>query len=143
MEKLWYKSYAEGVPHTVDFEDIVLPEALARAAEKYPDTTGLIFVDTKISFRQFNDMVNRMANAFIDLGVRPGDRVAMLLPNIPQIAVATYAAWRIGGIVVMNNPLYTDTELEHQLKDSDVTVLVTLDLLAPRMLALQAKTNIK
>ncbi len=143
MEKLWYKSYADGVPHTVDFENIVLPEALARTAKKYPDTTGLVFVDTKISFAIFNEMVNRMANAFIDLGVRPGDRVSMLLPNIPQIAIATYAVWRIGGVVVMNNPLYTDTELEHQLKDSDSTFLVTLDLLAPRMLALKARTNIK
>src|SRR4030067_1176423 len=111
MEKLWYKSYAKGVPYNLKYEPTPMVQALARTTEQFPDKTSLIFLDSRLSYRQLNDMVNRMANAFIDLGVKPGDKVAMLLPNMPQIVVATFAAWRAGAVVVMNNPLYTDKEL--------------------------------
>lgn len=141
--KPWISSYAQGVKQSLDFEEITMSDCLARTANNYPDTTGLIYFKNKISFKAFNDQTNQAAHAFIQLGVKPGDKVALLLPNIPQVAIATYAVWRIGGIVVMNNPLYTDTELEHQFKDSGATTLVTLDLLAPRMLALKQKTRVK
>lgn len=143
MEKIWHQSYVKDVPTSIDYEEITPPEALVRTARDFPDKDALIFLDAKIRYRQLNDMVNRFANALIDLGVKPGDRVAMLLPNMPQIAIATYAAWRIGAVVVMNNPLYTDRELEHQLNDSGSTVLVTLDLLGPRMIALKPKTKVE
>ena len=143
MEKLWYKSYAKGVPYNLKYEPTPMALALARTAEQFPDKTALIFLDSRLSYRQLNDMVNRMANAFIDLGVKPGDKVAMLLPNMPQIVVATFAAWRAGAVVVMNNPLYTDKELEYQFNNSESSFLVSLDLLGPRMIALQGKTPIK
>lgn len=143
MGKPWFKSYAKGVRQHLDFEEITMSDCLTRTAETYPNTAGLIYFKTKISFKKFDEMVNRMANALIDLGVKPGDKVSLLLPNVPQIAIATYAIWRIGAIVVLNNPLYTDTELEHQFNDSESRFLVTLDLLGPRMLALKPKTGIK
>ena len=87
-------------------------------------------------------MVSRFAAALQALGVKPGDRVAMLLPNIVQMVVATYGAFRAGAIVVMNNPLYTDRELEHQLNDSGSTSLVALDVLVPRMINLRKKTQV-
>ena len=87
--------------------------------------------------------MNRFTRAFLDLGVRHGDKVAMLLPNIPQIIIADHATYRVGAVTAMNNPLYTESELEHQLNDSDATVLVTLDLLLPRALKLRDKTKIK
>ncbi len=87
-------------------------------------------------------MVSRFAAALQALGVKPGDRVAMLLPNVVQMVVATYGAFRAGAIVVMNNPLYTDRELEHQLNDSGSTLLVSLDLLVPRMINLRKKTQV-
>jgi long-chain acyl-CoA synthetase len=67
----------------------------------------------------------------------------MLLPNMPQVVAATYGAWKAGAVVVMNNPLYTDTELEYQFNNSESSLLVTLDLLGPRMIALRPKTKIK
>ncbi len=143
MNKPWLKSYEAGVKHTLDFEKVTMSDCLARTADKYPNTDGLIYFSTKISFESFNNQVNKMANALIALGVKPGDKVSLLLPNVPQVAIATYAVWRIGGVVVQNNPLYTDTELEHQFKDSESTFLITLDLLVPRMLALKNKTAIK
>ncbi len=143
MDKPWLKSYAQGVVSAVQYERITVADALNRMAQKYPDKAALVFLDVRITYRQLNDMVNSFANALIDMGVKPGDKVAMLLPNMPQIVIASYGAWRTGAVVVMNNPLYTDTELEHQLKNSESTVLVTLDLLGPRMIALKPKTPVK
>ena len=143
MDNPWLKSYAQGVVSAVQYERITVADALNRMAQKYPDKAALVFLDVRITYRQLNDMVNSFANALIDMGVKPGDKVAMLLPNMPQIVIASYGAWRTGAVVVMNNPLYTDTELEHQLKNSESTVLVTLDLLGPRMIALKPKTPVK
>jgi long-chain acyl-CoA synthetase len=143
MDKPWLKSYANGVVSTVQYERITVADALNRMAQKYPDKPALIFLDVKITYKQLNDMVNSFANALIDMGVKPGDKVVMLMPNMPQIVIASYGAWRAGAVVVMNNPLYTDTELEHQLNNSESTVLVTLDLLGPRMIALKPKTPVK
>ena len=143
MDKPWLKSYANGVVSAVQYERITVADALNRMAQKYPDKPALIFLDVKITYKQLNDMVNSFANALIDMGVKPGDKVAMLMPNMPQIVIASYGAWRAGAVVVMNNPLYTDTELEHQLNNSESTVLVTLDLLGPRMIALKPKTPVK
>ncbi|HNW27608.1 MAG TPA: AMP-binding protein, partial [Spirochaetota bacterium] len=114
MDKPWLKSYANGVVSAVQYERITVADALNRMAQKYPDKPALIFLDVKITYKQLNDMVNSFANALIDMGVKPGDKVAMLMPNMPQIVIASYGAWRAGAVVVMNNPLYTDTELEHQ-----------------------------
>jgi len=142
FERIWHKSYALGVPAEVDIEKITVAEALSRTAEKYPDRVAFIYMGTKITFRELERLVNRFTRALLDLGVRQGDKVAMLLPNIPQIIIADHAVYRLGAVTAMNNPLYTESELEHQLNDSDATVLVTLDLLLPRALKLREKTKI-
>lgn len=143
MEKPWYKSYAKGIPRQVEYERTPMPLALARTARELPDKTALVFIDSKISYRQLDDMANRFANALIDRGVKPGDKVAMLMPNMPQLVAAVYGAWRAGAVVVMNNPLYTDVELEYQFNNSESTFLVAIDLICPRMIALRPKTKIK
>ncbi len=143
MEKPWYKSYVKGVAYTLQYEKITMPQALTRSVNQFPDKTALIFIDSRISYKQLDDMVNRFANALIDLGVKPGDKVAMLMPNMPQLVAATYGAWRAGAVVIMNNPLYTDKELEYQFNNSESSFLITLDLLGPRMIALKPKTPIK
>ncbi|MGO8880539.1 MAG: long-chain-fatty-acid--CoA ligase [Desulfomonilaceae bacterium] len=142
MDKIWLKSYAPEVPAHIDIEKINPPEALTRTAKRYPENTALIFQGTKISFRKLDDMVSRFAAALVDLGVKPGDTVATLLPNIVQMVVATFGALRAGALVALNNPLYTDRELEHQYNDSGSTLLVCLDVLVPRMVALRHKTKI-
>jgi len=143
QERIWHKSYVPQVPREIDIEEITINDILTRTAEKYPKRTALLFMGKKISYSELDQLVNRCANALVDLGVKPGDRVALLMPNIPQIVIAYYGAWRMGAVPVPNNPLYTDRELEHQLNDSGSTVLITLDLLAPRMLALKPKTKLK
>lgn len=143
MEKIWLKSYAEGVPEFIEFDKICLPEALTRSAQRFPNHPALYFQGTKITFRQLDELVSKFAAALVSLGVKPGEKVALLLPNLVQTVVGTYGAWRAGAVVVMNNPLYTDRELEHQLNDSGSKYLLSLDLLVPRMIALRQKTGIE
>jgi long-chain acyl-CoA synthetase len=143
IERSWHKSYAPGVPYEIEFEKITLPEVLTRNAKQFPNQTALFYMGKKISFPELEKQANCFARALKGLGVKKGDKVAMLLPNIPQIVIANYAAFRIGAIVVMNNPLYTERELEYQLNDSDSKILITLDLLLPRALNLKAKTGVE
>jgi long-chain acyl-CoA synthetase len=142
-EKPWFKSYAPGVPQEIDFEKITLPEALKRSARNYPESTALLFMGQRISYVQLDRLVNRFARALLDLGVKKGEKVALLLPNIPQAVIAIYGTFRIGAVAVMNNPLYTERELEYQFNDSDSKVLVSLDLLHPRILKIKDKTKIE
>ncbi len=142
-ERIWHKSYDPQVPPSINYENITLNDALERSARNYPDQVALVMMGKKISYRELNLLVNRFAAALRDLGMKKGDKVAILLPNIPQGFIACYAVFRLGGVTVMTNPLYTERELEHQLNDSDSTVAVSLDLLVPRILKLKERTGIK
>ena len=142
FEKIWHKSYAEGVPPAVEPERITMAEALRRTAGRFPDRTAFHYLGRKISFRELESLVNRFTRALAALGVRAGDKVATLLPNMPQHVIANHACYRLGAVTVMNNPLYTERELEAQLNDSDARFLITLDLLLPRVLKIKAATKI-
>ncbi len=118
-EKLWHKSYAEKVPWSIDYEKLTVSEGLTRSAKDFPNQVALNYMGRKITYRQLDGMVNRFARALQDLGVKEGDKVATILPNIPQMIIANMAIFRIGAVVVLNNPLYTERELQYQLDDSD------------------------
>jgi long-chain acyl-CoA synthetase len=143
LSKPWLKSYEKGVPEKVTYEEICMPDILDRTAKTFPERTALVFQGYKMSFRELKDMVDRFAACLANFGVSPGDSVALLLPNIVPCVVAYYSILKIGAIAVMNNPLYSDPELEHQFNDSGSKVLVTLDLLGNRMIDLRSKTKVK
>ena len=142
-KKTWFNSYEQGVKKSVDFNDILIPQYLEESTKNFPDNTALIFQGFTLTFKELNEMVARFAAALKGFGVKKGDSVAILLPNVIPCVVAYYATLKIGGIVVLNNPLYSDRELLHQFNDSDSTFLITLDLLANRMVKLREKTKIK
>lgn len=142
-KKPWLKHYLTDVPPNIAYEENCLPEFLKRAAQRYPAKMALNFQGSEVSFAQLNDMVNRFAVCLQEFGIQKGDAVAILLPNMIPCVAAYYAAMRIGAITVMNNPLYSDRELDHQFNDSGAKVLVTLDLLANRMIDLRPKTKIR
>lgn len=139
----WHKNYVSWVSPSPVYEESTMPEILERHAKHFPQTEALIYLDKRISYQDLNDAVNRFANALLALGVKPGDKVALLMPNMPQMVMAYYAVWKIGAVAVPNNPLYTDDELKYQFNNSGTTVLVTMDILAPRMIALQPQTSIE
>ena len=142
-KKNWLKSYDQGVPENITFNDILISQYLDASTKNFPDHPALIFQGYSLSFKQLSEMVARFAAALKKEGIQKGDSVAILLPNVIPCVVAYYATLKIGAIAVFNNPLYSDRELEHQFTDSNSKFLITLDLLANRMVKLRDKTNIK
>ncbi|RJQ74323.1 MAG: long-chain fatty acid--CoA ligase [Desulfobacteraceae bacterium] len=141
--RIWHKWYPQGVPAQVDIQRVTMPAALLRTADRYPERTAFIYMGKRISYGELTRLVNRFARALTALGVGKGDKVGMLLPNIPQIVIADLAVYMIGAVTVMNNPLYTERELAHQLNDSETTTLVTLDLLLLRVLKIKHETRVR
>jgi acyl-CoA synthetase (AMP-forming)/AMP-acid ligase II len=141
-ERIWHKAYAQNVPPSIDYEKITLGEALERTSRDHPDTVALIMMGKKITYRELNRLVDRFASALARIGVEKGDHVAVILPNIPQVVIASYAIFRLGAVVVMHNPLYTESELQHQLNDSGCRVVICLDLLIPRIQKLKDSTSV-
>ena len=141
--KPWLKSYEKGVPESINYEEICMPDILDRTASQFPTNNALIFQGYKLNFTQFKEMVDRFSTCLTDFGVKKGDAVAILLPNMIPCVIAYFAILKIGAITVMNNPLYSDRELEHQFNDSGSKVLITLDLLGNRMIDLRSSTPIK
>jgi long-chain acyl-CoA synthetase len=142
FERPWHKAYAPGVPAEVEIRTVTMAEALADSARRFGPNTAYVYLGRKLSYRDLEGLVNRFTRALKALGVKKGDTVAMLLPNIPQAAIANLACYRLGAVTAMNNPLYTERELAFQLADSDARVVVTLDLLLPRILKIRASTRI-
>jgi long-chain acyl-CoA synthetase len=143
LEKPWLNHYEPGTPAAVTYEEKCIPEFMERTAERFPDRPALVFQGYRITFREFREMVDRFAACLADFGVKKGDSVAILLPNTIPCVITYFAVLKIGGIVVMNNPLYADRELDHQFNDSESKVLITLDLLGDRMIDLREKTKIR
>lgn len=142
-DKPWLSHYDPGVPEHIDYETTCMPDFLEASAQRFPDHMALVFQGYSLSFREMNQMILRFARALHEFGIRKGDRVAILLPNMIPCVICYYAALKIGAVVVMNNPLYSDRELEHQFNDSEANILITLDLLANRMIDLRSKTRIE
>jgi len=142
-EKPWLKSYEPHVPEHLDYPTSTMPVILEQVAAKYPDRPALIYKGTHISFREYNEIVDRLAAAFQSFGVKKGDRVALHLPNIPQFPMAYYAILRAGGIVVPCNPVYTARELAYQIKDSGAEVGITMSLMYPAIKKIRGETKLR
>jgi long-chain acyl-CoA synthetase len=139
----WLVSYAPDVPAEVQVPVESLTQMLAASARRYGERVALDFFGAETTYGELADAVSRAAAALQDNGVRAGDRVALVLPNCPQHVVAFYAVLRLGAIVVEHNPLYTASELEHQLADCAATVVVGWDKTASLVAGLRATTSVR
>ncbi len=154
MDQPWFSSYEARVPHTLEYANTTLDTFLAESARKYPYNTAISFilsylangritVGGQLTYLKLQELVDRFATALHDIGVRKGDRVALMLPNSPQYIIAFFAAARIGAIVVNINPTYTARELKHQLEDAGAETIVILNLFWPRLKEVLAETPVK
>ena len=123
----WRRWYAAGVIDRVNVPDVSLSYFLESAAAEFPRRKALHFLGKSMTYSALDSAVDRFASALHELGVRKGDRVAIILPNCPQNVIAFFAVLRIGAVVVQHNPLYTPSEFEHQLSDSGATVAIVYD----------------
>lgn len=142
MERPWYQHYDYYVSPTIRYPKIPIHYMLDLAASKYKDSPATDFYGAVLSYRELKAHVNKLAVALMDLGIRKGDRVGLMLPNCPQIIMAYYAVLRIGAIVVNVNPLYTERELEHQLNDSGAETIFCLDMHVEKVRAVKESTPI-
>ncbi|HEY4485532.1 MAG TPA: long-chain fatty acid--CoA ligase [Nitrospiria bacterium] len=143
MEKLWLKSYEQGVPASINYPEVTIQQYLFESVQKFPRSPAIIYYGRTILYEELDELSNRLANALIEMGVQKGDRVAIMLPNVPQCVIAYFGALKAGAIVVQTNPLYVEREIEHQIKDSGAETLITLDMFYPRIASIQHRTPLK
>ena len=140
----WLAHYDPGVPPTLaPYPAGTLVDFLDRHAKERPDGAALLFKGQRISWRQFGALSDSCAAAFASLGVARGDRVALLLPNCPQFAIAQFALWKLGAVVVALNPIYTDHELVPPLVNTRARVVVALTKFYDRIKAAQPHTGVE
>ena len=123
----WVKNYQPGVPAEIALPTEPLTAMLDRSVREAGDHPALQFFGRQTTYRELGDQVSRVAEGLRRLGVRHGDRVAVVLPNCPQHVVAFYAVLRLGAVVVEHNPLYTSRELRHQFESHRARVVIAWD----------------
>lgn len=143
MEKPWLALYPQQVPHSIDYPRKPLQQFLREAAEQFPQKTAIHFLGKELTYKEIYEQAIKLASYLQQLGLQKGDRVSIMLPNCPQAVISYYAVLFAGGIVVQTNPLYTERELEYQLNDSGAKVIISLDLLYPRITKVKAHTKIE
>ncbi|AYF97937.1 long-chain-fatty-acid--CoA ligase [Protaetiibacter intestinalis] len=129
----WLDSYADGVPREFEAPPGSLTDLIGASVAEYPSHTALEFFGRETSYAALGSQIEHAAEGLRRLGVKAGDRVALILPNCPQHVVAFYAVLRLGGIVVEHNPLYTPRELRHQFEDHRARVAIAWDKTVPTL----------
>ncbi len=143
MNKPWIQHYDSGVPETVSLPDMPLFQFLTDACQTFPDHPATQFFGKTTTYKELASKVNQFANALLKLNVKKGDKVAIMLPNIPQCVIAFYGVLKIGAVAVMTNPLYVERELLVQMNDANAETIVTLDIFYPKIEAVFEKTHLK
>jgi long-chain acyl-CoA synthetase len=143
-ERVWLDSYPEGVPADIDASQYdSLVGLMADSFAKYANRTAYSYMGQDISYLKTDVTSQALAGYFQSLGLEKGDRVAIMMPNVPQYPVAVAAILRAGLVVVNVNPLYTPRELEHQLKDSGAKAIVIIENFAITLQKCMADTQVK
>lgn len=127
MIRPWLKHWPEGVPYSINYPRIPVNAFLENSARKYPNRTALVFMGRRISYSSLGKTASKFANALQHLGITKGDRVALILPNIPQFVITYYGILSAGATVVAINPLNEAKEIERQTQDSGAQTLIVLD----------------
>lgn len=135
----WLSSYGEDIPHTIPIPRQPLHRFLESAASWVPKRQAIAFCSTSLTYKQLNSRVNQFAHALLGLGVRPGDRVMIILPNMPQLIIAYYATLKIGGIVVIPTHNSDATRIVEQARQTDARALVMLDAHSKLAQAIQSQ----
>jgi long-chain acyl-CoA synthetase len=125
VEKPWLDSYPEGVPAEIDFAAYnSILDLFDRSREKYRDQTAYINFGRELTYGELDRRSRDFAAWLQSKGMRKGDRIALMMPNILQYPVAVFGAMRAGMVIVNTNPMYTPRELRHQLQDSGARAIV-------------------
>jgi long-chain acyl-CoA synthetase len=140
----WLSSYDSDVKHTLEpYPSDTLIDYLGRLAASHGDRAAVLFKGARLTYRQLEDASNAFAASLITSGVKPGDRLAVVLPNCPQFLIAEFGAWKAGAVVVALNPTYSERELEHALEAMRVETVVTMTLFYERVSRVRGRTRVR
>jgi long-chain acyl-CoA synthetase len=141
-DRPWLKSYDFWVPESIRYPRLPVWRLLDLAARNWGDHPATIFLDETLSWREIKRQSERLAAGLVELGVKKGDRVGLMLPNCPQFVIAYYGLLRTGATLVNLNPTFTEREIAHIANDAGLTAVVALDALAPLLLTVRPRTSI-
>lgn len=142
--KPWLKNYEKGVPATLQpYVQQTLIDVMRETVSQRPNHTALYFKGSKMSYAQLDQLSDQFANALVAMGIKKGERVALVMPNIPQFVVAEFGAWKAGAVAACINPLYTEYEMEHALNECGAETVVVMTLFYDKVKHVQSKTKVK
>ncbi len=134
----WLRSYAPGVPFSVEYPDEPVFSLLEQAARRWGDRTAAICFESQVNFLELLTRSHQFAHALAGLGIKRGDRIGILLPNVPEYIIALHGAWMLGASAVQMSPLLVQEEVSKLIDMTGCRVVVTLDMLTPPLRALVA-----
>ncbi|RAZ74131.1 AMP-binding protein [Planococcus halotolerans] len=132
-EKPWLAHYPPEIPQTLEYESKPVQDYLTHTYETSPEKTAIHFMGKDVTYKELYDSAMKFASYLQSLGIKKGDRVAIMLPNSPQAVIGFYGILYAGGVVVMTNPLYTEREIAYQMKNSGAKAILAMDILYPRI----------
>jgi long-chain acyl-CoA synthetase len=140
----WLEHYDADVPATLEpYPERSLLDYLSDTARQWPDRPALLFKGATVTYAQLERLSDSFAAALVGLGVRPGDRVALCLPNCPQFLITEIGAWKAGAIACPFNPTYSDREMEAALTATGAETLVVLNRFYEKLKAIEPRTSVK
>ena len=142
-DKPWIKSYDKGVPETIEVPDYPVQHFLEEAARRVPNNVALIFQGKELTYAELNKAADAVAAGLAANGFKKGDRAVIYMPNLPQFVIIYYGILKAGGIVIATNPLYTERELQHQLKDCGAETVFVLSRYYPLLKKVQKSGETK
>jgi len=143
IETPWLKNYEDGVPPSLEYPRVSLPQFLQESADSFPQNGALIFAGRKFTYRELQMKVDSLAAALNALGIRKGEHVGLLLPNSPPFIIGYYAILKVGGIVVSLNPLSVEREILHFLNHAGIRTLIVAEPLFPRIAEIAGQSSLE
>ncbi len=140
-QKPWLRNYDKEVGPQLSYEDKTFAEMFAETVKRYPDKTALIYLDTKLTFKEIDALSNKLAQYLLKCGLQPNDVVGLHMPNIPAHYLGVIAVQKAGCISTGLSPLLTPTEMVHQLNDSGTKMIITVDVLFDKIAEVADKTS--
>lgn len=142
-EKPWLEKYPDEIPSTLNYDSHPVQDYLKKVAEENPHKVAIHFMGKELTYKEVYDSAMKLAGYLQEIGIEKNDRVAIMLPNIPQSVISYYGILFAGGIVVQTNPLYMERELEYQMKDSGAKAIIVMDILYLRVTKVMPQTELQ